>query len=422
MILHQLPSMTILFWFRKSESKHQNDPPDPQGSIQCRIAIEGNTLELGSTKVTCRKSMWDSENQTISGSNVISRNANRRLMEISTRLLRLFDILSAQNEFVSVQLVKDYYHNNRKFNYSIDEIRQAYFVYRSTLVEQKIVTASTHGVNKNYARHILDYAEQMKFVMPNHLPSTFFEDLYQFLLATDRCGLRMARKVACFAKQMLKWAVKKSLCKRLSCFDEDMPGVAESEDFIDTTHLTINQLEKLYHFDFYKLVDSGQITSQSAYTLSQERNAFVFNCFTGMHHCDYTDKAFMIEEMYGALFLKGKRKKTKKPFAIKLLEPALQILAKYDNDLLKLPVKSNQKRNDTLKLIALYVKIPLRLSTKIARKTFCDLALNEMLMPSDDIAACLGLTSTKYLKNYGRVRERRLLKVMKSWDELKVAS
>src|SRR5690606_36199501 len=120
---------------------------------------------------------------------------NRRLMEISTRVLRLFDILSAQNEFVSVQLVKDYYHNNRKFNYSIDDIRQAYFVYRSTLVEQKIVAASTYGVNKNYARHILEYTEQMNFVMPNHLPSTFCEDLYQFLLSSNRCRIRMARKV-----------------------------------------------------------------------------------------------------------------------------------------------------------------------------------------------------------------------------------
>ena len=43
-----------------------------------------------------------------------------------------------------------------------------------------------------------------------------------------------------------------------------------------------------------------------------------------------------------------------------------------------------------------------KVNYKIARKTFCDLALNEMLMSTDDVAACLGLKNTKYLKNYGR--------------------
>ncbi len=91
------------------------------------------------------------------------------------------------------------------------------------------------------------------------------------------------------------------------------------------------------------------------------------------------------------------------------------IIRQYDNDLMKLPTKSNQKRNAALKLVAMYVGIPLVLTTKVARKTFCDLALNEMMMTQEDVAACLGLTSTRFLRNYGRTREKRL---MKSWESL----
>ena len=114
--------------------------------------------------------------------------------------------------------------------------------------------------------------------------------------------------------------------------------------------------------------------------------------------------------------------KNESEISIKLLAPPIEILKRSSNNLEDLPIKSNQKRNDTLKLVAGHVRIPLKLTTKIARKTFCDLALNEMLMSPDDVAACLGLKSTKHLKNYGRIREKRLLKTMKSWDELKAAS
>lgn len=414
--------MTILFWFRKSEAATQKDLRDPEGSIQCRISINNFTCELGSTRVTCKKSDWDSVNQIVVRSSLVSRHANRRLSDMAGRLLRLFDILNTKHEHVSVKLVKEYFHSKRKFTYTIKEIKSEFFAYRKVQVEQGRLSRSTYSIHLNYARHILSYADQCNYSSPMHLPTTFFEDIYEFLVNQGRCGIRMGRKIAGFARQMLKWATTKSLCPRLPCFDEKLPGIPDTEELLDTTHLTINQVEKLFTFDFHKLVEAGQISEETALMLSQERNAFVFNCFTGMHQCDYKDKAFRIEPMYGHLFLKGKRKKTKKPFAIKLLEPAVQILAKYDNDLLKLPVKSNQKRNATLKIIAMYVGIQMKLSTKIARKTFCDLALNEMLMSADDVAACLGLTSTRYLKNYGRVRERRLLKVMKSWDELKVAS
>ena len=149
---------------------------------------------------------------------------------------------------------------------------------------------------------------------------------------------------------------QKGMSHDLSCFDEPLPGKAESEDYLDTTHLSVTQIEKLYLFNFHSLVASGQITEQTADTFSRERHAFIFNCFTGMHHCDYTKIEFLVETFYGALFLRGKRQKTDVRFAIKLLEPAIEILKLYNNELKQLPIKSNQKRNDTLKLVAMYAE------------------------------------------------------------------
>lgn len=411
--------MKILFWFRKSEATSNKFLSDPNGTIQCRITIDNDELELGSTKIQCVKSYWHAQHQTIIG----KKNSmdNRRLTDISTTLLRLFDMLKTRYEYVTPSLVKDYYYSKKKFQNTVEDIKREFQKTRLQHVELKIITKTTYDVNENYLRHILTYSTQMKYVYPIHLPNTYFQDLYHWLILENVCQERMARKVTCFAKQLLKFGKSKKYCPELSCFQESLPGMAESEDYIDTTHLTVDQIEHLYHFDFFELVKSGFITEKTARILHEERNAFVFNCFTGMHHCDYTDKAFTITLMYNSLFLRGYRKKTKKSFAIKLLEPAVEILKQYGNDLHQLPSKSNQKRNQTLKQIAVYTGIPLLLSTKIARKTFCDIALNELMMTADDVAACLGLTNTKYLKNYGKIREKRLAITMKSWQSIKSA-
>ncbi|PWJ54245.1 hypothetical protein CLV98_1183 [Dyadobacter jejuensis] len=413
--------MKILFWFRKSESKN-SDLGNPQGSIQCRIVIEGLELEIGSTQLKCRKSEWDAHGQSFRSTCFNYEAANRKLLDQRTSLSRVYDLLLTRYDYVTPKLVKEYFLQKRKFVYSIDEIFSRFFEFRERLVQQGGLTDSTNDVNLNYSRHIKAYCAQAGIIRPTQIPAGFLFELYGFLIENNRCGVRMGRKVVAFAKQTFKWGKKTGMCPHLECFDDDMPGTAESEDFIDTTHLSILQLEKLYSFDFYELEKRGLITEQTAQMLSHERNAFVFNCFTGMHHCDYSSKEFNIEPYSGCLFLRGRRKKTKKPFSIMLLEPAVNILKLYNNSLKELPTKSNQKRNTTLKLIAMYVGIPLRLTTKIARKTFCDIALNEMMMTQDDVAACLGLTSTKYLKNYGRVREKRLIKTMKNWAALKEAS
>ncbi|MCE6987504.1 hypothetical protein [Dyadobacter sp. CY323] len=393
---------------------------DPTGSIQLRININGVDMEIGSTSICCKKSHWSAEHQKLIGRAKNRDVGNQLLSRILTTVNNTFNILSTKYEFIYPQLVKDYYLGNKKFVYSVLEIKNQYFQHRQVEVNSGLITSTTCSVNENYARHILEYCNVERIKKPMQIPATFFSDLFTFLI-DGRMGDRMARKVCRFAKQMLRWAKKKGMSPALSCLEETMPGSAETEEDLDTTHLTVTQLLHLYQYDFkYDMLT--KITAKSAETLEKERDAFVFNCFTGMHHCDYIKKEFRVEPYGDSLFLHGVRLKTRIKFSIKLLEPAVEILKKYNNSLADLPIKSNQKRNQSLKMIAAFTGIPLNLSTKIARKTFCDLALNEMLMPPDDVAACLGLTSTKHLKNYGRIREKRLISMMKSWDELKNAS
>lgn len=410
--------MKVLFWFRKSEAKTQLNVKDPKGSIQLRITIDQLEVEVGTTSIMCKKSEWNPADQSLNSKCKNRAQLNLKLSQIATTVSHIQGILSTRYDYVTPRLIKEYYLGNRKFVYSLQDINAAYFEFRNSEVSAGLITPATYSVNENYMRHILDFCKLNHLERPVHIQSTFFTDLFNFIIGTGRGRERFARKLVAFSKQVLKWAKQKRMSPSLPCFAEKMPGKAESEDFLDTTHLTVDQIMALYNFDFHKNEITALLSESTREMLSRERYAFIFNCFTGMHHCDYTKKAFTVEPYRGELFLRGRRQKTDVRFSIKLLEPAVEILKMFNNRLEDLPTKSNQKRNDTLKLVAAYAGIPVKLTTKVARKTFCDLALNEMLMSADDVAACLGLKSTKHLKNYGRIREKRLIQVMKSWNEL----
>jgi len=121
--------------------------------------------------------------------------------------------------------------------------------------------------------------------------------------------------------------------------------------------------------------------------------------------------------VFGVRFYKKRRKKTKQ-WALVPISERLKRLEKKYGSLSKLPRPSLNDVNSHLKLIAAAVGIEKALSSKSARKTFADFHINEFKnqneqrLMRDDVAAMMGLSSTRYLNRYGRIDERRLIKAM----------
>lgn len=110
-------------------------------------------------------------------------------------------------------------------------------------------------------------------------------------------------------------------------------------------------------------------------SLDRVRDLFVFQTYTCL---SYTDLASFnvkdITEIKGMKVYIGRRAKTKQTFTVPLLTPALRILHKYRN---KLPIISNVKYNEYLKVLALHADIDKPLSSHWARHTGASLLLNE---------------------------------------------
>lgn len=415
--------MYILFWFRKSEAKKEvlqrkQDPQyDTLGSICCRVTLEGESVEIGNVHIECRKSVWDVENQRLIGKDAKTKSHNKQLSDLKVKIERIFGLLQIEFEHVSAELVKEYVTEKKMFRYTISQLITEYFKDRQLKVKDKTIVQATVDVQENYAENFLEYLEVEKLLSkpPRAFDEKILSGFKAYLLDIKEFGFPHSYKHIVWVKSLFKHSLKE---KRIRTNPLEDCEIGSDTTKPDTTHITVEQLAKLATFDFYDLVKRGFLTHQTARKCDLERDAFVFNCFSGMHHIDYTNRAFRIEEYKGAVFLKGSRHKTEHEFMVKLLEPALNILAKYGGEIKNLPVKSNQKRNDTLKQIAVLVGIPVVLSTKIARKTFTDIALNELMMEVKEVTACLGLKNDRYLEHYGRIREKRLAAKMMSWNDI----
>ena len=126
--------------------------------------------------------------------------------------------------------------------------------------------------------------------------------------------------------------------------------------------------------------------------LERVRDLFIFQTYTCLSYTDL--RVFNVEDIVtikGTKVYTGKRNKTTQGFTIPLLSPALEILRKYNGTL---PILSNTKYNEYLKIIAQAAGIDKPLSTHWARHTGATLLLNEGV-PMQIVSKICGHSSTR---------------------------
>lgn len=135
-------------------------------------------------------------------------------------------------------------------------------------------------------------------------------------------------------------------------------------------------------------------------TLERVRDAFIFQCYTGLAYADLASFDFSnVIKRNGKYIILDQRKKNDEDYYIVLLTPAIEILKKYD---FKLPIISNQQYNLRLKLVADAVGINKPLSTHMARHTFLTLALNKGI-PIEVVAKMAGHTNIQTTQEYAKL-------------------
>lgn len=150
----------------------------------------------------------------------------------------------------------------------------------------------------------------------------------------------------------------------------------------EIVYLTEKEIELLYNND--NLLTPG---------LERVADAFLFQCFTGLCYIDL--KKFSVKKhvtmLHGRKVIHYARTKTQTPFTIPVLSQTEELLQKYKGNI---PVLSNQKMNQMIKVIAKTVGIDKYLTTHIGRKTAGTYLLNNDV-PLEVVSKILGHKSIK---------------------------
>lgn len=149
--------------------------------------------------------------------------------------------------------------------------------------------------------------------------------------------------------------------------------------------------------------------------LDRVRDLFVFSAYTSLAYADVMNFNFKHDVVQddGQYYIDGKRIKTGSEFYTPILEPAMDVLKKYDY---KLPKISNQKANDYLKLIQEKMGLRHKLTFHIARHSFATLAITYGV-PIEVVAQMLGHKNVKTTQIYAKILKDTLKKQAKNFAQ-----
>ena len=146
--------------------------------------------------------------------------------------------------------------------------------------------------------------------------------------------------------------------------------------------------------------------------LRDVRDVFLLQCYTGLSYSDIKQlsKTHISAGENGALWIRMQRQKTSVSFGVPLLPAALLILDKYlpnaDPDKPLMPVISNQKMNDNLKLLQELAGISKNLTTHLARHSFATTITLNNGVPISTVSRMLGHTKLSTTQIYAKVLEK----------------
>lgn len=162
----------------------------------------------------------------------------------------------------------------------------------------------------------------------------------------------------------------------------------------DVECLTINEVNRLEN------------TIYNNDRLNQVRDCFLFACYTGLSYVDmFNLNVDDILQCNGVNYIKKKRQKTEITYTTMLNDKAIEILNRYNG---KLPLLSNQKYNQYLKVIAEIANIDKPLHSHIARHTFAVITLNKGYS-LDITAKMMGHASTRITTHYAKLLDSTII-------------
>lgn len=224
-------------------------------------------------------------------------------------------------------------------------------LYKDNVLCGKIDNAALYKYKKSRER-VADYLQTIDKtdIKLKDITPSFIEGYQNYCLKTLKTNT--TNKQLKMLKKILSFAVKERLLE-VNPFQMTL-----KEEKLDYHTLTIDDVKYLL---------SVEITDKR---IASIRDLFVFQSMTGLSYADMA--SLSMDDIKDDVIIK-RRKKTDVQFVIPVLPIAKTILEKYEY---RLPIISNQKYNQYLKVLGDVCKMPMSLHSHLARHSYACILLN----------------------------------------------
>ena len=342
-----------------------------KASVYVRVTYQ-YTRKFKSTGIKIYPNQWDAKREMVKSS-LEATAYNELLMKIKMKLNQIFTQM-AENKRINLILALDMLKQKHSETTFLEYLQQR--------IREKQVTAST---KKKYTSFYNQFAEWGKIV--------YFTDITEANIRKMEEWLR---------SRGFKQTTIYDYHKHLKQFTND----AVVDGYIEKNPYTANRIRlnkgETESIDYLTEDELHRIEAlETSGFLQHAKDIFLLQCYTGLSYTDVIH--FNIDEYIN---IDGKwqtrdtvRTKTGTRYYLQLLQPAVDILEKYN---FKVPGISNQKYNVYLKSLGAAAKIKKSIHSHMGRATFAVLMLSKGAR-IQNVQKMLGHTNLSQTKRYATV-------------------
>lgn len=373
--------------------------------IVAKVKINGTKAEFSTTRMIAPR-LWMAEKEQVKSLDASLKQLNEHLESFKTRLYATYSKFVLSDTELTAEVFKTAFAGKKldKGVPTLIELTKEHNVDYERLVGIKYTPGGykCYKTTLKYLTEFITIKYGRKDIRLEEVNYRFCEAFFAWLTSCKNCRINGANKQMQRVKKLLNFSI------RLGYISAN-PMDTYPLKFKLQERVALNESELKALVELFLQRD----------TLIKVKDIFLFQCYTGLSYSDVArlSKEHLTKGRDGVLWIKMKRTKTNVSFSIPLLEPAIKLLDKYSENRSQkttlLPVLSNQKMNENLKLIQELAGVSKNLTSHLARHTFATTITLTNGVPIETVSKMLGHTSLKTTQIYAKVVDTKIQEDMK---------
>jgi len=389
-------NLKIRFVLYKSRRTISGNAP-----IHCRVTYNKKRKSFATGLFTSQKD-WNSKNQQSEKDDIV----NQKLELIKRKLEEIELYLKIKNQDFNVDSILAMFLNKpiEEKGKTVISFYNEFLKRQEDLIGKDIKQITWNKYNYIYS-HLEEFLKSKSLlnIELKELKLNFLSDFEYFLKSEKNNKQITVNKTLQRFRKVIKQA--------------QIEGFLDKDPFLGYKVKKVNkQIVYLKQSELKKLEEH----KFSSNRLGKVRDCFVLCCYTGLAYNEMSRlESKHIQTNSDVKWIIIDRTKTEKTLEIPLLKKAEDLISKYTFDeVLELPIVSNQRFNSYLKEIAEILGVEKNLTHHVARKTFATTVLLENNIPIEIVSHVLGHSNVKVTQDhYGKILSSSVAKAFKKLNK-----